>query len=154
MLKQCEYYDLYTQNWHRIENLPEGRCVFTGGYYNGYIYIGGGYSSYNAQCIYKYNIELDTFTLTSITTPYANVYTTLVTVGEYLYILQKDKFIEVELDEEEQEGEFDIANYQWWSSIQPAVVGDYIYFALAAVSERLVRLDIIKKEVLELGTLK
>lgn len=123
-LESCEKFDLKTEKWKIIANMPLARSAFSAIVYNDCIYMTG-----DSKNLDKYNPKTDTYESFKDVLPEPAGYSSLACIDDTLYVIQNSFCYEINLQRLCVTLTSNIPLGKWWSFFPAKPFGDDIFIS-------------------------
>lgn len=123
-LTSCECFDLQTEKWKMISDMPIARSAFSVVEYKGFFYIAG-----ESTFIDRYDPKTDCFMSYDGILPVISNYSTMAISDEILYIQQNNSCFEIDIEKMKLKDVHPTPQGKWWSFFPAKVCDGHIYFS-------------------------
>lgn len=123
-LTSCECFDLNTEKWRMISDMPIARSAFSVVEYNGLFYIAG-----ESTFIDRYDPKTDCFLSFEGILPSVFNYSTMAICNGDLYIQQNNSCLVIDIEKMKLIDAYPTPSGKWWSYFPAKVCDGHIYFS-------------------------
>lgn len=123
-LTSCECFDLNTEKWKMISDMPVARSAFSVVEFNGFFYIAG-----ESTFIDRYDPKTDCFMSFEAILPAVSNYSTMAMCNGVLFIQQNNTCFEIDIEKMKLIDAHPTPSGKWWSYFPAKVCDGHIYFS-------------------------